>query len=521
MGTFQTGIQFKKGILNNGAPLPGADYISSLLFYNSTPPALWPVSGYKQLFGLQDAINCGITGNHEDETQATGTYALSAAGAVGDIISIYFQEPVNPNATGTSPNLVLLAAYVKKTADSTATLLGASVAAAITANQANNGGYTATSSTGTITMTVRKGLGVYPNTGNPFSVSITGTIAGTLTQNVQAGVASYFDVYYYHISEFFRMNQNAQLWVGIYTTPSSYTFTEIASLQAASKGVIRQIGVYVPARVHTANFAADVATINAVCQTLDDNKMPLSAVLAEDISPVTDLSTLTNLSGLNSEWVSPCIGQDGAAKGWGLYKSLGKSVTNIGAMMGAISIAQVSECIGNPIPKFNISDGSENETPAFANNTLYSAVAFPLLTQLDNFRYIYIGNYVGYAGTYFSDSHCCILQNSNYGYIEQNRIQSKIERLLYPAYLPFVKGNLPLNADGTLANTIVVSLESIGDGALAIMLTARELSGENVIIDPKQNIQSSGKLVITLYNLNNQIARSIEIDTNSVTALPS
>lgn len=520
MGTFQTGLTFKKGILSNGAPLPGADYISSKLFYNSTPPSAWPSSGIKQMFGVQDAVNCGLTGLSEDETRGTGTYLVTNVGAAGDIISIYFQEPINPTNPNQNPNLVLLATYVRKSTDTTVTLLGASIATAITNNQAANGGYTATSSTGTVTITVRRGLGIYPNSGTPFSVVINGTIAGTLTQAVVAGVASLFDIYFYHITEYFRMNPNGQTWIGIFAVPSSYTFTEVTTLQTAAKGSIRQIGCYVPTRTHTTNFAADAATLNTICQALDDNKMPLSAVLVEDISPVTDLSTLANTSNLNCEWVSTCIAQDGAAKGWSLYKAYGKTVSNLGAMMGAISIAAVSEDIANPIPKFNISNGLENEVPAFGNNTLFSAVSFGLFTQLDNFRYVYAGNYTGYSGTYFSEDHCCILQNSNYGYISQNRIQAKIERILNPAYLPFLKGNIPLNPDGTIANTIVVSLESVGNNALQGMITSGELSGEEVLIDPKQNFQTSGKLVITLYNQNNQIARNIEIVTNSVTVLP-
>ena len=49
---------------------------------------------------------------------------------------------------------------------------------------------------------------------------------------------------------------------------------------------------------------------------------------------------------------------------------------------------------------------------------------------------------------------------------------------------------------------------------------ANELSGEKVLINPTQNILTSGKLVVTLYNQNNGISRQIEIVTNSVTQLP-
>lgn len=521
MGTFQTGVIFKKGILTNSAPLPGSDYITGFCFYNSTPPTLWPSGLIKECFGIQDAINCGLTGLSEDETQSIATYLVTAgASGAGDTISIFVQEPINPANTGASPNLVLIAKYTTVAGDTVVNTLASNINIAINANAAFNGGYSSTVSTATVTIKARKGLGIFLNSGTPYSVVITGgSIAGTLTQNVVAGVASKFDRYFYHISEFFRLNAQAVLWVGIFPTGTT-TFAELTTLQTASVGQLRQALMYRDDRTHSSNFAADASTLNGVCQTLDDNKMPVSAVLVENMAAITDLSTLANLSLLTYEWVSPCIGQDGSGQGFNLWKASGVTISNAGAMLGCVSIAQVSECIGNPIPKFNISDGFENAIPAFSNGQLFSVITPGLQTQLDNYRWIYSGNFIGYSGTYFSDSHTCIIQNSNYAYIEQNRVQAKIERILYIAYLPYLKSQLSLNADGTIANTLISALESVGDNALSGMISSQELSGEVVIINPMQNVQATGKLIVTLYNQNNQIARKIEIDTNSVNKLP-
>lgn len=521
MGNFQTAINFKKGILTNGAPLPGADFISGLVFYNSTPPVLWPAGLIKQCFSIQDAINCGIDGTSPDETQSTFTYLVTnGASGAGDTISIFAQEPINPANNSINPNLILIAKYTTVAGDTVINTLAANLNTAINANAAFNGGYSSTLSTATITGKARKGLGIFPNTGTPYSVVITGgSIAGTLTQNVVTGIASKFDRYYYHISRFFTRNPGGTLWVGIFPTGTT-NYAEVQTLQTAAAGSIRQGGVYRDDRTHSSNFSGDSTTLNAVCQTLDDNKMPLSVVLVQNMAAISDLSTLANLSLLSNEWVSPCIGQDGAGQGFALYKAGGVSISNLGDMLGAISIAQVSECIGNPIPKFNISDGTENVIPAFANGQLFSAISFNLQTQLDNYRWIYSGNYTGYTGTYFNDSYTQIANNSNYATIEDNRVQAKIERILYLAYLPFLKSNLLVNPDGTLANTIVVSLESVGDNALSTMISAAELSGERVIINPSQNVKDTEKLVVTLYNQDNEIARKIEIDTNSVQTLP-
>ena len=340
------------------------------------------------------------------------------------------------------------------------------------------------------------------------------------SSNVTAGVASVVDVWYYHISEYFRMNPNGQLWVGINAVPVTFTFSEVQSLQTASSGKLRQVGVYTPTRTVVSNSSADIAALNTICQTLDTNKMPLSAVLCEDMSSVTDLTTLPNNSVLSSEWVSTVISQDGNAQGFALYNAYGKTVGNLGAILGVISVNSVSADIAQPVSQNNISNQTENEVPALGNGTLMSTVSTGQQTQFDNYRYIYTNSYVGYVGTYFNDSHCCIIQNSNYAWIEQNRVEAKIERILYTAYLPYLKSQLQLNADGTLFAPLVQSLQSVGNNALSGMIRAGELSGVETIINPLQNVTVSGKLVVTLYEQNNPIARNIEVDINSVTTLP-
>lgn len=527
MGTFQSAFTFNKGVLTNGSQLPGQDYITGLLFYGSAPSS-YPASGIKNMFSVQDAINVGITPNHTDETAAKALLTCAQPTA-GLIVNLFVQEPVNPLNTSTNPNLIQIVSYTTNAADAadaTGDVFATNLTAAINANQALSGGYTATASTDTILLKARAGLGIFLNTGTPLTVTGSAATDVTITQafgtgsgGATTGLASKLDVWYYHISEYFRLNPNGNLWVGVFAD-SGFTFIEIQTLQMAAQGAIRQVGVYRPSRTIVSNGVADANSINTVCQTLDNNKMPLSAVLAEDIHSVSDLTTLPNLALLNDEWVSINISQDGAAQGWTLYEASATSITNLGALMGTISVNSVSADIAQPIPLNNISDGTENNLVAFANNPLFQNITPGVQTVLDNYRYIYTGNYVGYVGTYFSEEHCAIISNSNYAYISQNRVEAKIERLLYQAYLPQLKSQLQLNADGTLSAPLVVALESIGNTVLNVnMVTQDELSAVNTVINPRQNITQQGGLVVTLYEVNNPIARKITVNVNSVTSI--
>lgn len=524
MGTFQSGITLQKGILTNGAPLPGQDYVSGIIFYDNSLPTNWPAGLIKECFSPQDAINGGLDGLGADATKSTMTYVVThGASGAGDTVTIYVQEPINPLNTALNPNKVTLCAYTTVAGDTLIATLVTALTAAINQNTYLTG-YTAVATLGTtITITARPGLGVFLNSGSPYSVVITGaTVTGTLTQNVIPGVASQWDIFYYHISEFFRMNANGILWVYIAPTGSN-AFNELTTLQNAASGSIRQVGIYRPDRAILTYSATDIATINTVANTLDGNKMPLSCLLVEDMSALSGtagLGTLLTLAGLNADWVSVNISQDGAAQGWALYQAYAKTISNLGALLGTISAIPVSADLAQPIPSNNISNDTENELPAFGNNVLFSAATATLQTQLDNFRYIYTGTYVGYVGTYFNDSHCAIIQNSAYAWIEENRVQAKIERLLYQAYLPYLKSQLQLNGDGTLTNILVASLQSVGDNALLPMVQANELSAVSTQISPTQNITQQGGLVVTVNEINNPIARKITITTNSVTTLP-
>ena len=97
-----------------------------------------------------------------------------------------------------------------------------------------------------------------------------------------------------------------------------------------------------------------------------------------------------------------------------------------------------------------------------------TAVSVGLQTQLDQYRYIYAGVYVGYTGTYFSSSHTAIISNSNYAYIEQNRVYNKIQRILYQAYLPYLNSQLQLNADSAMKEFVSGRTKNIHETMLAI-----------------------------------------------------
>jgi hypothetical protein len=516
-------VQFQEGQGGLGRPLPNNDHISALLFYTggSLPSGFATTSvatRCKAVYSPDDAVNNGILKDYSDATAATGSYTFTGVGAAGDVVELKVAD-IDPN-TGNPyvdsvnylPKPTTLGAYTRLSTDTTVTILATSYAAFINAGTSTHG-YSATSSVGAVTITAPKRLGAYLNGLTSITATITGTITGTIVQ-FTGGVASRWIQYYYQIKEFFRNQPKGKLWVGFFGVPGSYTFSEVTDMQNNSIGEIRQIGVYKDAVWST----ADITALNNVCIANKLAHQPIMAVYAANLQATSDITTIADVSTListaNTAHVQTCLGQDGG--GWGnfIYKTNGtagiKSITCLGAQLGEIAARKVSESQAW-VGVANLSNGTELEVPAFCNGQLVSALSSSALDAINTKRHVFLRKFNGYSGTYFNDSHCCILQSSDYAYFENGRTLFKAERILYTTFLPYLNSPIKFNANGTLADTTIAGLEGVGNTALDQMVRDDEISAKSVTINPLQNVLSTSQLVIAVTLVINGVARNIII----------
>lgn len=498
-------IQFQKGQGGLGRPLPGQDFISGLVLYTANlPSGFTSTSRVKALFALSDAVSAGILNDYSDATAATATYLITTAGATGDVIKIAVNDLTDQGAT----QQTVLCAYTKQSGDSSIALLGASIAAAINAGTLTHG-YAASFLTATLTITAPKKFGTFLNASSPLAVTITGTIAGTITQ-FTGGVASKLILWYYQIEEFFRLQPKGVLYVGFFAVPGSYVFTEITTIQNYATGAVRQVGVWKDTA--SAFASGDLTLIDGVCKANDAVHKPLSALYAADLSGTADISTLTDLSTLTANKSTAIIAMDGGGQGWFLWLTTGKSVPALGAALGTVALSKVSESIAW-VGKFNISDGAECEVLAFANGQLFSSSAITdnLLGILSDRRYIFLRKFVGLSGSYWSDSQCAIAPTSDYAQIENNRTIDKATRGIYASLLPSLNSPIQLNSDGTISETTTAYLESQAGVNLDQMVRDSELSAYDVTINPAQNVLATSKIIVVVELVINGVARTIQI----------
>ena len=237
-----------------------------------------------------------------------------------------------------------------------------------------------------------------------------------------------------------------------------------------------------------------------------------------DLSAVTDLTTLTSLVTFTANKVTAVIGQDGANAGAALYLHYGKSISCLGAALGAVALSKVSESVAW-VAKFDISDGSECDVPAFSNGSLLSSLSDNLINSINTQRYVFLRKFVGIPGSYFNDNHCACSPSSDYAYISDNRTIDKAIRGIYTSLLPDLNGPLVLNANGTLTDATIASLESDARAPLDVMVRDAELSTYGVVIDPAQNVLGTNKVVVQVTDIQVGVARNIEVDIKNAKSL--
>jgi hypothetical protein len=508
-------INFVKSTSGLGRALPGTDYISGYAHYypsgGTLPTGFTSSDRIKKIFSVADAENLGITDTHLGETAAVAKAVIGGTPAAGNTVAITY--------TGILGVETVLATYTLTSADAvSATTAATGLRAAINAGTQTHG-FIASGSTTDLLITTKAGEGIFPNTGTPYASTVTGGGVTTVwTQptgsgSTVLGVASWIDTLHYHISEYFRIQAKGELYVGLYEEEAStYTFAALTLMQNYASGAIKQMAVF---EKNVVFAAAQCSALQAIATANEAVYKPMQIMLNAEISATPSVATLVDLSTQTAPNVSVCIAQDGANAGYYIYKATGKSVGSIGAMLGAVSLAVVSESIGW-VSKFNMALGSELDTIAFSNGQLYTALADSQFESLNNYSYVFLRKIVNIAGSYWSDSKTTVTPTSDYSTIENNRVYQKITRVVRANMLPALSSPLRVNADGTLTAGTIGYFETLANNPLVQMEADGELSAHKVIINPAQDVLATSTLELTLQNVPLGVARIIKINVGFV-----
>ena len=323
-------------------------------------------------------------------------------------------------------------------------------------------------------------------------------------------------ILHYHVSEFYRINPGAKLFIAVYDEPvGALTFAEIETVQNFAEGKIRNMGVWCKKAFTT----AQMVLIQGILNTLDTNNKPVSSVLfAADLKAVTTALLVTLRTAVVAPKVSGILGQDGAGIGAALYATAGYSVTAVGAILGAVSKAKVSECIGW-VEKFPM-NAVELDVPAFANGDLVKNLTQTTIDGVDDKGYIFLQKYESDGQVYINDSHTAVAIDNDFAYIEANRTMDKAIRQVRKALLPKLNGPVLVDPQsGALAPEYVTHIEQTGDSALEQMERDGELSGFKTFVDPDQDVLSTSIVEVAIVNVPIGVSRRFNVKISYATKI--
>jgi hypothetical protein len=328
------------------------------------------------------------------------------------------------------------------------------------------------------------------------------------------------DVNWYHISEFFRMNPEGELWIGFYAVPAStYDFTEIASMLIAAAGEIRQLGIYAQA---LAWADTQVDTIQSVLDGMDaafKQESVLYACNMASIASITGWAAVTDLRTKTARKVTVVIAESGSGKGKALASAKAFSITALGTALGALSKAGVHQSIGNPA-NFNLSNGTECEIMALANGDLISALSLTTLGGLKDKGYLIARNYQpDISGSFFERCPTAISSTNDYAWIEVNRMVDKTIRGVRSALIPQLNGTVALKSDGTLTDDSVGYYQDLAQTVLDRMIADGEISAGKATVDPEQDILGTSQLLIAIQIVPIGIAEEIVVNIGLTTQI--
>ena len=505
-------ITFNYGKGGLGRPLTGEDFVSGIMFVNSSlPSGFSSTENIKNVFSLAQAEELGINKLYSDETKSQWQLTVTTKASLGD----YSTLKVNTIAG----SVTLYENYAFVTGDTTTvTATAIAIVSQINAGTSTHG-FSANNTAGVVTITTVAGQGVFLNTGTPYTLSNTGVIVATMGATpLTLGVYSKRAIEWYHISEFFRLQPKGELYIAYY---SSYDATNVSLVRDFSNGRIRQIGVNHD--FSTAFATGQVSALQTVANESQTLYKPLSIILNPEISTVASLSALVDITGLNSKNVSVILGQDGKGFGYKLWKSCGKTIGSLGAVLGAVAFSSVSESIAW-VSKFNMSDGTELDTIMFGvnsagTNVFYNNVADAQLTALNNYGYVFLRKLIGITGTYNTPPTTATLNSNDYHFIYSNRTIDKATRVVRTSLLPLLSSPITLNSDGTMTEPTIATFISDASVNLDQMVRDTELSAFSVTIDPAQNVLATNNVTVAIALLPIGVADFITVNIGFTTQI--
>jgi hypothetical protein len=114
--------------------------------------------------------------------------------------------------------------------------------------------------------------------------------------------------------------------------------------------------------------------------------------------------------------------------------------------------------------------------------------------------YITLRTYPRKSGIYFANDPTCTQDTDDYSSIARVRTMNKVMVLVYNVYYSQLLDEILIDANGKIASSIAKYFQSIIENAVNVVMTqASEISSFRAVVNPNQNVLSTGMLCVDLY----------------------
>ncbi len=335
---------------------------------------------------------------------------------------------------------------------------------------------------------------------------------------------------YHHLERFFGRNRNAKAYIMLVAQTSTLTnMVDISVANSAKKMLAEKQGEIKflvvarnPATGYTPTLEdgldADVYAAIPKAQELIDSEAQsyrlLDAVIIEGRSFNGTTASAENLRALGDyEGVSVVIAADNDVSS---LMAEYNGYAAVGDFAGLLSLAAISQHPGEPIDQFNLVNEARGwfVNPGLSSNQKLTAYTDTDLNTLDTKGFIYAEPIPLVEGIFFQDTHTLISIDSDYAFIENNRVINKMIRLANAALARKAKARYEVDAEtGQIDPAVASGLEGIVIEAVSVMETDGDLSGDSTdaFLDVSKDILSGESIDIELTAIPIVIGREITL----------
>lgn len=318
----------------------------------------------------------------------------------------------------------------------------------------------------------------------------------SLTDAQAAGITEAENPFAYkHVKDFYDYaGVGAELWLMLVSDATTMTVSadkdeaKAAKLLNDAGGRIRVLGIVkksTGSETITNGLDADVTTAVVKAQALAEQ-------FAEKYYPVRVLLSGNKFNGTaqnlkdyktsNFNKVSLLLGNiDGTAD------------ASIGLALGRLASIPVQRNIAR------VQDGPVESLAAYFTNGAKTETLSTSWDDIHDKGYIFLRNYVGKAGFYFTDDPTLTAVSDDFKNLANGFVMDKLMLIAYNTLIEKLDAEIPVTEAGTIHPAIIKSWQNDIETAVNTLMTAQgELSNFKAYIDENQNVLSSNKLEVRL-----------------------